>query len=108
MPTYADPDKNREYMRLYMQRKRAEAKAKAPHKPQSPEADNLLARTMGKPGKLQAPNNDDLRAIGEFEKPPTAAAEAEVETRQPLSLWLIIALAAAIVFCASALIHRFL
>jgi len=103
---YSDSVVQKAYMRDLMRQRRAEAKAEAVHKAQPPEADNLLARTMGKPGKLQAPNNDDLRVIGEFEKPPTAAAEAEIETRQPL--WLIIALAAAIVFCASALIHRFL
>ena len=55
------------------------------------------------PSQLQVPNNDDLRAVGEFTKPPI---EPEVETGQPL--WLVFALAAAVVFFVVALIIKYL
>jgi len=88
MPSYKAPDENREYMRLYMQRRRAEGKAKQPGK---------VLSTI--------PSNDDLQTIGEFVK-PSIKPEVEVEAGQPL--WLVIALAGAIVFFVTVLIVKYL
>ena len=57
------------------------------------------------PGKLRPPDDANLvtRTLGEIEKPPI---ELEAATGQPL--WLVLALAAAIIFFVTALIVKYL